>query len=295
MPSQFTYKPDDFSSQNKPENTAIFQPLSTGKEKDSETGYYYFGARYYNPDLSLWLSVDPMADKYPSLSPYNYCAWNPVKFVDPDGEQVRPTPRYATANRPQRYVHSHSQRTVYRSSNHTVTSYSRTGRSNISHAPTPTLLKQQKLNGIVSQYNERYGEMWVGQVAKLIDNEMEHISTIVKNKEYSIVKTETRTYTDIEYTASTSSYIQFDDPTVQEKFDEAQATWAAASNKIQEEHTIALPNGGSSLDYEGLEAMTKLGKSPMSRVMDQTRKNRAKFKVTEQTTRPITSIQRSDN
>ena len=57
----------------------------SGKEKDSETGYYYFGARYYNPDSSLWLSVDPMSDKYPSLSPYNYCAWNPMKIVDPDG------------------------------------------------------------------------------------------------------------------------------------------------------------------------------------------------------------------
>ena len=60
----------------------------TGKEKDSETGYYYFGARYYNPDLSLWLSVDPMADKYPSLNPYNYCAWNPMKIVDPDGDSI---------------------------------------------------------------------------------------------------------------------------------------------------------------------------------------------------------------
>ena len=68
----------------RPENTL----LSTGKEKDSETGYYYFGARYYNSDLSLWLSVDPMADKYPSLSPYNYCAWNPMKIVDPDGRDV---------------------------------------------------------------------------------------------------------------------------------------------------------------------------------------------------------------
>ncbi|MBO4588168.1 MAG: RHS repeat-associated core domain-containing protein [Bacteroidales bacterium] len=57
----------------------------SGKEKDSETGYHYFGARYYNSDLSLWLSVDPMSDKYPSLSPYNYCAWNPMKIVDPDG------------------------------------------------------------------------------------------------------------------------------------------------------------------------------------------------------------------
>jgi len=58
----------------------------TGKEKDPETGYSYFGARYLDHELmTMWLSVDPMADKYPSLSPYAYCAWNPVKMVDPDG------------------------------------------------------------------------------------------------------------------------------------------------------------------------------------------------------------------
>ena len=43
-------------------------------------------ARYYNSALSIWLSVDPMSDKYPSTSPYTYCANNPVKLVDPDGE-----------------------------------------------------------------------------------------------------------------------------------------------------------------------------------------------------------------
>ena len=65
-----------------------FVSSSTGKEKDSETGYYAFGARYYDCDLSgIFLSVDPMADKYPSMSPYSYCAWNPVKFVDPDGQE----------------------------------------------------------------------------------------------------------------------------------------------------------------------------------------------------------------
>ena len=58
----------------------------TGKEKDEETGYGYFGARYMDHELmTMWLSVDPMADKHPSLSPYNYCAWNPVKLIDPDG------------------------------------------------------------------------------------------------------------------------------------------------------------------------------------------------------------------
>ena len=42
-------------------------------------------ARHYTSDLSLWLSVDPMADKYPGVSPYTYCANNPVRLVDEDG------------------------------------------------------------------------------------------------------------------------------------------------------------------------------------------------------------------
>ena len=60
----------------------------SAKERDSETGLSYFGSRYYSSDLSIWLSVDPMSDKYASLSPYVYCADNPVKLVDPNGEEV---------------------------------------------------------------------------------------------------------------------------------------------------------------------------------------------------------------
>ena len=57
-----------------------------GKEKDYESGYHYYGARYYWSEvLTGWLSVDPMMDKYPSISPYNYCMWSPVILVDPDG------------------------------------------------------------------------------------------------------------------------------------------------------------------------------------------------------------------
>ena len=59
-----------------------------GKEKDQETGYNYFGARYLNPTLSIWLSVDPMSDKYPHLTSYNYCANNPVMLIDPDGRKI---------------------------------------------------------------------------------------------------------------------------------------------------------------------------------------------------------------
>ena len=61
----------------------------TGKERDEETGYGYFGARYMDHELTtMWLSVDPMADKYPGISPYTYCAWNPVRLVDPDGREI---------------------------------------------------------------------------------------------------------------------------------------------------------------------------------------------------------------
>ena len=66
-----------------------FSFIFTGKEKDPETGYSNFGARYLEHELmTTWLSVDPMADKYPSISPYAYCAWNPIKLVDPEGNDL---------------------------------------------------------------------------------------------------------------------------------------------------------------------------------------------------------------
>ena len=57
----------------------------TGKERDEETGNDYFGARYYAAYTPMWLSPDPLMDKYPNISPYAYCNWNPMKYVDPDG------------------------------------------------------------------------------------------------------------------------------------------------------------------------------------------------------------------
>jgi len=57
----------------------------TGKEKDTETGLDYFGARYYDGRIARWLSVDPLAAKYPHLSPYDYVANSPMRFVDPNG------------------------------------------------------------------------------------------------------------------------------------------------------------------------------------------------------------------
>ena len=55
------------------------------KELDEETGMYYYEARYYNPPT--FISRDPLFEKYPTFSPYAYCANNPVKYIDPTGEE----------------------------------------------------------------------------------------------------------------------------------------------------------------------------------------------------------------
>lgn len=61
----------------------------TGKERDEETGYGYFGARYMDYELlTSFLSVDRYASKYPSISPYVYCAWNPIVLTDPSGDTL---------------------------------------------------------------------------------------------------------------------------------------------------------------------------------------------------------------
>ena len=57
----------------------------TGKERDAETGYDYFGARYYDQRKGFWNSVAPLADKYPGNTPYLYRNGNLIMLVDPDG------------------------------------------------------------------------------------------------------------------------------------------------------------------------------------------------------------------
>jgi len=65
-----------------------------GKEKDNEMygegNAYDFGDRIQDPRIGRWLSIDPLQEKYPSLSPYVYVANNPIFFIDIDGREIKP-------------------------------------------------------------------------------------------------------------------------------------------------------------------------------------------------------------
>jgi RHS repeat-associated protein len=60
------------------------------RERDVESQYDYFGARYYDARIGRWLAVDPLAEKYANSSAYAYTLGNPVGFVDVDGRKIVP-------------------------------------------------------------------------------------------------------------------------------------------------------------------------------------------------------------
>src|SRR5690625_3513938 len=66
--------------------TSIYQniiPLKTNNKAHWQTGLYYYGARYYNPRISTFISVDPLAEQ--TFEPYSYVGNNPIMFTDPTG------------------------------------------------------------------------------------------------------------------------------------------------------------------------------------------------------------------
>jgi RHS repeat-associated protein len=61
-----------------------------GKELQTMHGldWYDYGARFYDPELCQWHAIDPSCEKYYDVSPYVYCAGNPIKLIDSNGKDV---------------------------------------------------------------------------------------------------------------------------------------------------------------------------------------------------------------
>jgi len=71
------------------ENSGIQPYKYNGKEFIEMHGYdaYDYGARNYDPAIGRWETIDPLAEKYYSVSPYSFCGNNPVNRIDPDGRE----------------------------------------------------------------------------------------------------------------------------------------------------------------------------------------------------------------
>ena len=71
-----------------------------GKERDEESGFYYYGARYYAPWLGRWLNYDPIYfASVSSSSSYSYVSNNPIKFIDLVGLQPYPVEEFKKADK----------------------------------------------------------------------------------------------------------------------------------------------------------------------------------------------------
>jgi RHS repeat-associated protein len=85
-PFGMVMQPERFvNSQEETDNDYLYN----GKEQqEMPGGWYDYGWRYYDPQISRWHVSDPKSEKYFNLSNFNYCANNPIKYIDPEGDTI---------------------------------------------------------------------------------------------------------------------------------------------------------------------------------------------------------------
>ncbi|OFY82842.1 MAG: hypothetical protein A3F72_01790 [Bacteroidetes bacterium RIFCSPLOWO2_12_FULL_35_15] len=137
-----------------------------GKEKDDEIkgegNSYDFGARIYDPRIGRWLAIDPQAFRYSELSPYNFCDNNPIIYIDPNGEGVKP-------HRTEKYSNEAESKILLNNSPKHLTDYPTTihqlGVTSINFDQNP------KVKGVWYSYNDKTQEFDVEYNLYVLVNE----------------------------------------------------------------------------------------------------------------------------
>lgn len=76
----------EFQDVNTSDNLQLYN--SKELQRDAKLDWYDYGARFYDPIICRWTSVDPMAETSRRWSPYAYCMNNPIRYIDPDGMET---------------------------------------------------------------------------------------------------------------------------------------------------------------------------------------------------------------
>lgn len=142
-----------------------------GKERDSESGYDYLGARFYASPFKHFISVEPLLDKYLHISPYSYAAWNPIKYYDPDGKDavLITFPNYKAMYKGHKIPHTGHSGVLLINNKTGLTKYYEYGRytSEIGDAHNRSVpdvkIKDgrptnESLNNVLKNISERYGD-----------------------------------------------------------------------------------------------------------------------------------------